>query len=327
MKKFFLILALSIFTLAGAFAQFTADQMIDGFEGFSEDIAKALPLASNIGLNWNDASMSGFPHFGVGLTVGSVILPSSAFTQISSNMASLTQIEDLDVVSQYGGLPLPVYCIDARLGIPILPIDVGVKYGIIPEAAKEMLPSDFGFNYYMVGADVRWTILDGGLVMPELSVGGGYTRLSGSVSTAMPDQTINDPGIGSDIYINSSDLVLAWTTDVIDLKAQVSKKLLIFNFSAGLGYTFGTSSAGGGFDATISTDSGELTTAEKDQLSNIGLDVTDNGISVLAENNGGTIRAFGGVGVQLAILKLDLGVIYGLDSETLGVSSNIRLQF
>jgi len=316
---------------AGLFAQ-DAAALVSGFEGFSDDMAQTLPLASNIGLNWNDASMKGFPHFGVGITTGMVIIPSESFDTINQYIG-LSAVQDL---SEYLGMgaPLPVYSIDARLGIPVLPMDVGVKLGVVTPAMRDLAPVDFGFEYNLIGGDVRWTVMEGKAFFPELSFGVGYNHISGAIILDGPaSQTIDVSALtganpGDYVEIGTSDIILEWQSEVIDLKAQASMKVLMLNFSAGLGYSYGFSNAGGGFDAELLYNgTTALTPAQITMLSDAGLDVSGSGLSVLSEVEGGTLRAFGGMGVQLAIVKFDLGAIYGIESGTLGVSSNIRVQF
>lgn len=328
MKKIGFLVLLLFLLSAGLFAQYNAGELVAGFEGFSTDMAQTLPLASNIGLNWNDASMKGFPHFGVGITTGMVVIPSESFDDLNQ-FISLSEFQEL---SEYIGMgaPLPVYGLDARLGIPVLPMDVGVKLGVVTPALRDMAPVDFGFEYNLIGGDVRWTVMEGKGFMPELSLGVGYNHLSGAIIMDGPaTQTvdISSTGAGTNLNIGTSDIILEWESEVIDLKAQASMKVLMLNFSAGVGYSYGFSTAGGGFDAVVDVDGAAPTASELDQLSAAGIDVSSSGLSVLSEVEGGTLRAFGGMGVQLAIVKFDLGAIYGIESGTLGVSTNIRVQF
>lgn len=115
----------------------------------------------------------------------------------------------------------------------------------------------------------------------------------------------------------------------MDIKAQVSKKLLFLNLSAGAGYSYGISKAGGGLTASnVSVDGTLIDDGQITQIEDLtGLSVDPDGLSVLSEVNGGSFRVFGGVGVQIFILKVDLGVVYGLPSQSLGLSANARIQY
>jgi hypothetical protein len=114
-------------------------------------------------------------------------------------------------------------------------MDVGVKFGMIPESAKEFLSgmTDFGFDYSMVGIEARYAILEGKGPMPELSVGVGYTRLTGNITMpGIGSQSIDLPAelnstVGNTLNIAPSDINFGWTANVIDLKAQASMNLLL----------------------------------------------------------------------------------------------------
>ena len=48
------------------------------FQTFATAAASSLPLETSVGLNWSDAYIGQFPHFGIGLTVGAATIPFSA---------------------------------------------------------------------------------------------------------------------------------------------------------------------------------------------------------------------------------------------------------
>ena len=236
MKKLFTILFLLAMTFSVS-AQFSdVDQIKSGFQTFADETANALPLAASMGLNWNDAYSGEFPHFGVGLTLGAVFLPTEAFEEILTAAGESIPSELSSL-----GIPLPVYTVDARLGLPKLPMDVGFKVGYLD---PEWLPAgEFKAGYTMIGGDVRWAFFKDKGIIPDLSVGFGYTYLSGTVSYPVPDQSF--PTDAGTVALVDSDMSYNWNSSVFDLKAQVSKKLLILNLSAGAGYSFGISKAGG----------------------------------------------------------------------------------
>src|SRR6056297_1652388 len=125
-----LILALSLFLVAGAgvFAQsYDMDTMSDSFESFSGDVAAAIPFASTTGLNWSDAKVRGFPHFGAGISVEAAMMPAESFEDLADSLT----IDLPSGVTSSLGVPIPGYAFDARVGIPFLPIDVGAKFGVI----------------------------------------------------------------------------------------------------------------------------------------------------------------------------------------------------
>ena len=183
----------------------------------------------------------------------------------------------------------------------------------------------------MIGGDIRWGIIEDKKFLPDVSLGFAYTWLNGDIIVPVADQTIDisGTGAGTTLSLEDSDMNYNWSTNVMDLKAQVSKKLLFLNFSAGAGYSYGFSTAGGGLTASNVYVDGTL--IDSTQISQIedatGLSVDPNGLNVLSEINGGSFRLFGGVGVSIFILKIDMGVVYGLPSQSLGLSGNVRIQY
>ena len=294
------------------------------FKAFSDDTSNALPLAANMGLNWNDAYAGSFPHFGVGLTAGAVLLPIDAFEGIYA----LTGNGSLDQFPA-AGLPLPVYTIDGRIGLPVVPMDVGFKFGALNSDMVDM--QDFGMGFKMVGFDARWALIKDKGIMPDVSVGAGYTWLSGDIRVPVPTQSVDISASTpwNQLTLSDSDVFFKWNSNVLDFKAQVSKKLLILNVSAGAGYSYGFSSAGGGISSgTVQVDGMTISDAQITQIEQLtGVSVDTSGVSVISDNNGGSFRLFGGVGLNLFILKIDLGVLYGMPSNTIGMTANARIQF
>ncbi len=317
------ILILAVLLSSSLFAYDLSD-VESSFKTFSDDTSNALPLAANMGLNWNDAYAGKFPHFGVGLTLGAVFLPIDAFEEIYA----LTGNGTLDQFPS-AGLPLPVYSFDGRLGIPILPMDVGFKFGVLNSDMIDL--QDFGVGFKMVGFDVRWAFFEDKGIMPDLSVGVGYTWLNGDIRVPVPDQTvdISSTGAGTTLALTDSDVYYKWSSNVFDIKAQASKKLLILNLSAGMGYSFGVSQAGGGITSgTVQVDGTTISDAQIQLIEQMaGVSVDTSGVDVMSKNNGGSFRLFGGVGLNLFILKIDLGVLYGLPSQTVGLTANARIQY
>ena len=124
-------------------------------------------------------------------------------------------------------------------------------------------------------------------------------------------------------------------SNVIDIKLQASKSLLIITPYAGLGYAYGWSKAGGGIAAgDVLYGGNPITQADIDAinaaLAAVGeseLDVSADGFLVSSDAKGGAFRAFGGLSVNLFILKLDLNGMYNFNTSSLGASANVRIAF
>ena len=153
MKRFVVVL-LVLVAASGAFAAtptFTIGEFRDAFQGFANGAAGALPLESSVGLNWSDAQIGQFPHFGIGVTAGAATIPFGAINSaISAFSGSIPS--SLGFLSNVG-IPFPAYTIDARIGGFVLPFDIGFKFGFLP--ANSLSSLGFSVDYLLVGADFR----------------------------------------------------------------------------------------------------------------------------------------------------------------------------
>ena len=325
MKKTAIIFFLFIMTFS--VTAYDLEGVEEGFESFADEVASTLPLTAGMGLNWNDAYTGMFPRFGIGLTMGAVFIPSEAFEDVSDLIGddTLTDLTSL-------GVPMPMYSLDARVGIPILPMDAGFKIGVLD--TKNLLDSsDYSLNYLMIGGDVRYALLKGNPVLPELSVGVGYTYLKGEVVVPVGDQEVDISGvsngiIGNELAISDTDMLFDWGVNIFDFKVQASKKLLVLNLSAGMGYSYGVTSAGGGItNGTVSLDGSEISSTDIAALeAATGIEIDDEGVMISSDVNGGSLRLFGGAGLNLPLFKIDFGLNYGITNQTLGATTNVRLQ-
>ena len=151
----------------------------DSFQGFADGVAGSLPISASIGLNWSHAYIGQFPHFGVGLSVGGMFLPYETMEPVVTALnvgASIPQSS-----SKTYGLPFPTIAAGARLGGFGIPFDLGFKFGMIPEKAKDLFSQNVTADYFLIGGDVRFPVIKGKGLVPTLSVGGGYTFLRGRI--------------------------------------------------------------------------------------------------------------------------------------------------
>ena len=331
MKKILILMIILVVAVSGAFGQIAFADMESAFSTFSEDVAEALPVASTIGLNWSDATVRGFPHFGVGLTLGAVMIPEDAFVTLANTLS----ITLPSAITDAGlGIPFPAYVIDARVGIPFLPIDIGAKLGVLTPEMSASLSDEVAVDYVLAGFDIRTPIIKGNLVFPAISLSAGYNYLSGGVNASVGgigDLSSIDlnPVINTTLSYTDPDIRFAWKTHTVDFKLQASKSLLIITPYAGLGYASGWSKAGGGISADSTYSNGVTEDEVRDALEAAGYDVelSADGFAILAESSGGSLRAFGGLSVNLFILKLDLNAMYNVSTASLGASLNARVAF
>ncbi|MFW5848840.1 MAG: hypothetical protein ACOCXN_03610 [Spirochaetota bacterium] len=341
-----LLTALVLLVMAASFvtAQTPFSDYEDGIQEFADGVASSLPLNSAIGLNWSSAHIGQFPHFGVGATLGFSTIPYGAVRPVLDALQLADSIESgeaFEYLEQFGA-PLPAYAIDARVGGFILPFDVGVKFGTLPEEATTWLPEGLNFDYLLAGFDVRYALIEQNLVLPAVSVGAGYNRLNASIG--IPGLTggdieitsFEDPRDGDtyDLSFTDPEIEYFWEANVIDLHAQVSKDILLFTPYAGIGASLGFGRAGASINSElqstpelseddISEINAALEEADMDTLPELG----ENGFSVSADmTDGWAVRVYGGVSINILLLKIDLSGMYDFLGGNYGFTLGTRIQ-
>jgi hypothetical protein len=336
MKRLVIVLFVLAVAASGAFAQFSFTEFQSDFQAFAGEIANALPFNASIGNNWSDAYIGQLigmpPHLGVGATVGATTIPLSAVASLVSAVGAVLPPEVSSVTGF--GFPVPAYTADLRLGGFALPFDLGLKVGYLPPDALQGLP--FTVDYLLIGGDVRFALLKEDILLPAISVGAGYTFMHGKIgiggllpggitlaSFTFPDNSVHTLG-----FTNPS-LNFAWDTNVIDLKAQISKSLLIITPYLGVGASYGISSAGGGVSSAMTVDGSPASQSDIDAINSMtggSYTLQNPGIQVLSSANGWAFRAWGGLSLNILVLRLDLNVLYNFTSGSLGGSAGARIQ-
>jgi hypothetical protein len=123
------------------------------FKDLSRDLGLAIsymPLAT--------AEPLGFPGFDIGIEATGV--------EIDKNSQYWKAVDQASSASIPSTLAIPK--IHLQVGLPILPIDLGIVYGEAPS---------INLKYY--GYEAKWSILKGGVAMPAIALRGAYTTLSG----------------------------------------------------------------------------------------------------------------------------------------------------
>jgi hypothetical protein len=317
------------------FADFQAQ-----FQSFATAVAGTLAsTASGTGLAWAPAYIGQLPHFGLGVSVGASLIPFTAVAPIFT-LLNVQLPSSLSMLQTYG-IPLPAAAIDARIGGLILPFDIGLKFGYLPPAAKDLL-GNVQVDYLLAGGDVRIALLKDEGLLPSLSVGVGYTFFQGRIGlpNVIPGSSVIDISQAMDsplggysgthtLTMSSPDLAFNWQSSVIEAKVQVSKQLLIFVPTVGLSAAYGMSTAGGGLSSTV-TYQGSAPNGMTDVqtvFGKLGYTVPSNaGLNVSAASTGWSLRAFGGLGISLLILDLDVSASYNLLTGSLGGGVNVRIQ-
>lgn len=332
--------SLGIAILAAALAMPSFGQSLEdlqnGAESMSKALSAALPFNSTLGLTWSDAYIGQLlgipPHFGVGVSAG-------ATTVKAEEMKTLLGVLGVDMGAFPAVIPIPAAVAEARIGGFLLPFDIGVKGGYIPpELGKTIKDATGGLNldYLAAGADIRFALLKGNILLPKLTLGAGINYMKGGLGTTINGAqsfTFNDGAADHTIASTDPELGLSWETTTIDLKAQVSKGLLIFTPYAGLGASYGMSKAGYYVKSDITYDGSPITNTQlqtiKDTLSQNNItppDISATGISSYFANNGWAFRAFGGLSLNILVLRVDLTGLYNFSDGSYGGSLGVRFQ-
>ena len=344
MKKTMIVLLVVLLPAAILSAQVTRDfdQYEAGIQQFAEDVASSLPLNASVGLGWSDSYIGQFPHFGIGASLGFSTIPFETATVVLEPLDLVDTIrnnEAFQYIEQFG-MPLPAYAVEARIGGLLFPFDVGVKVGILPPDFEpgEFLPG-LNLDYTLAGFDVRFPIIEERALIPELSIGGGYNYLRATIGIdGVYGENLILDGFelpdGTPILIEMEDpsVEFNWAANVVDLKAQVSKNLLIFRPYAGVGAAIGFGRAGGGFESALVSPGQDEIDAINEAAEALGSedtipDISDLGFSLSAPMPADwAFRAYGGIGISILIVKLDIMVMYDFIGSNFGGNIGLRVQ-
>jgi len=311
---------------------------------FSSSLAGSLPFNSTIGLNWSDTYIGQVNtkphHWGIGITVGVTTMPFDSLNGLL-DMFQTPLPEQLNV----GGLTIPGYTIDARVGGFGIPFDFGVKVGFLnlsPDLMNNLFKAEvpgFNMDYLLIGGDIRFSLIDGKKSPFKLSVGGGFNYLRGGISMPVPgtaDISFTFPtGETKSLTLNvpQPDLGLHWESKSLDFKAQASFKLLVITPYIGIGASHAWSSVGYGVTSKIKVtdENGDPVALDRDtkqEIKKFGIDgIDENGFSQVNEVTGWSFRTFGGFSINLFAFKIDFTGMYDITNDCFGLTFGMRLQF
>ncbi len=165
------------------------------FRSFSRDIGMALsyqPLSPAAPLG------DKLPGFDAGVEASYVKLDKGSLWYRTMNNTVNSKGETVDLPNA-----LVIPRVHIQVGLPIIPIDLGVSYATVPSS-----------DIKLIGYELKYAVFEGGVVMPAIAIRGAYTKLSG---------------------VDEFDL----STKSVDL--SISKGIVIFTPYAGVGQVFITS--------------------------------------------------------------------------------------
>ena len=192
---------------------FTTDAPIttatNGLNGFCNDLCDSLPNSQTQQNVWAEAwigKLFPFPHLGFGINAG------VSQMEIKS-LKDAAQALSIDVKDLRDSYVLPTVTADFRLGGIVFPFDIGLNVMSVDTSKIGSLESSLdpvSFDFFTLGMDVRYALLQGGGIRPKVSVGGGFYYTDGSVN----------------IKDDNADASLNFNSTTIFASAQASVKLI-----------------------------------------------------------------------------------------------------
>ncbi|MDR1411273.1 MAG: hypothetical protein LBI91_03600 [Spirochaetaceae bacterium] len=318
-----IIILILVFCATGpVFAQnATVNQIYDGTKNFAQAMAEALPLNSSLGLNWSDAYIGKLigkpPHFGVGASAGFTTVNADAVHDLLGYFSVMLPASLNDLI------PLPAYTGELRLGGFGIPFDIGFKAGYLPSLD---LGGGTELNYFQIGGDFRYGILEDKGLIPGLSVGFGAYHLTGGIGADLPDQVFGLDTIKIDIENSRGDFT--WQSTTLELKAQISKKLLFITPYLGLGANYAWTSAGFAVKGKVASQGEYAKTIhllETEGLTGIKYEAQKE-LSSEIKTSGLGFRVFGGFAFNIMAVKIDLTGMADPLHKVFGASLGLRFQ-
>ncbi|MBQ9281960.1 MAG: hypothetical protein IJ207_07140 [Treponema sp.] len=282
---------------------------VKGLNDFSDVLADVIPnsqIQQNVWANAWIGNILPVPNFGFGINSG--------FTKL--DLSPIVSVAEALGMSDGDGIPntlvWPTITADFRVGGFLLPFDVGftamsLDSNMVKPIGKAIDPANFDF--FMVGGDVRYAILEGGILRPKLSVGLGAYYSKGNF------------GVEQD----GSSAELDFETTSIVLSTQASIKLLCFVPFVGGRVMFSKSSVDwkvhANWASILKSDSQELANAIKYGF--LPSNFSD-GVSTSFDEHVRPVL-YGGFAIDMSIVDLTFSGSYDIRSQIPSGAVSLRL--
>lgn len=288
---------LAIFVLAAASAGLGAQTaaFLGHMDRFLEDINKELPDTALSGGTWSNGYIGQLislpPHLGIGVSCGFSRFPASELEAAASEAGAVIGIP---AIMGRGYIPLINPAIELRLGGFKLPFDLGARFSML--SADKLF--DVEVKYHSISVDLRYAIIRESVVLPDIVVGIGWYYTAGNIGYGFSPDELGLAGFDTSGMEGAKSLGIEFKTNVFELRAQVSKTLLIFTPYLGLTGYF-----------AMSESSYEIAGA-RDELSS---------------NHFGS-RVYGGLSFNIFMVKIDVSASYNFVTQNWGGNVGARFQ-
>lgn len=289
LKKSFSVFIFGILFSTFSFAD-PLSQMNSYLNNFTSQLNYVIPNSATENNVYSDAWIGKFipslpMHFAVGVEGGVTKL----------DMSDLCQAAELVHVS---GLPsnfvFPTLGLNAKLGGIILPFDVGLSFMTFNTKDFGNLLKNIDFQFFIIGGNVRFAILQGKGILPKFSIGAGYYYSSGNIG-----KTTDNYGIS-----------VGYKTHTLVAETQLSKTFLFITPFIGFRAVFSKS------DSSYNWKTTEGLTGEFSGGKTISTDFSDSFIP----------QVFGGVGLKLGVIQLDVNASWDFAHQIWNGGTSIRFQ-
>ncbi|MCR4713348.1 MAG: hypothetical protein K5751_03095 [Treponemataceae bacterium] len=323
MKKLIAVILIiaTVFTAVMALDRAALDEKMDSF---ATQLADFIPRSiSNMNL-WADAHigniipLNGLPHLGAGATAGGVLIPTDLITTFKDAFPKGTKEWEL--------FPLPALSFDARVGGFVLPFDVGIHLMALESYEKEFWDVKAEMtNLLTYGGDVRFAIIQEGVVAPALSIGVGYTKAKGEFIITTTD-TLPDSALSAATAILGTndeedaytELNVAYDTSIYTATVQLSKKILLLTPFVGAraivqNGVYNYSYSYGEIDGVTNNGSTTKTIEKSFSFNNLA-------------NSDIKYSVFAGLGVDFLIIQTTVGANYDFKDKSWAGSISIHVK-
>lgn len=227
MKRTFVLMAVASLLIPTAAFSFSFDdiknigepdvfssQIDSGLSDFTDQLASSIPQAATQQNVWADAWIGKSfpsipPHFGGGVNMALTHIDTSGLAK-AADALGISGIKD----SYY----FPCFTADLRIGGVFLPFDVDIAVMKTGTLNTDAFGSDLSVDFFTIGADVRYALLKGNLLLPKLSVGAGYFYNQGTFSASE----------------SHAEATIDYKVHTLYGQVQLSKSFLIFTPFLGL---------------------------------------------------------------------------------------------
>ncbi len=292
MKKIISIfMILCLFTSVFAFDKTVVE---DGLTEFIDGLADSAPAVSTMNNVWADGYVGQLigipPHFGVGASAGVAKMDVTGVKKAAKELG-ISAVDKLN-----DDFVLPVASVQAVIGGLFLPFDISGSFMTIKEPLS-IGEDALQYKFDCFNVKLRLPILKQNVVLPNLSIGVGYSKISGYVLANLADSTtFLKTSFASEVY--SADVQLS--KSVIFLTPYVGARLLASKSDNSWEYAFDV--------AGVVSEKGNGTYKTADDKMDISYQV------------------FAGTSFNILILKINANAAYDIKTKVWSAGLGLAVQ-